>query len=138
MRTLVLVLTALFAQYAMSSAALASHVQLIGKQSAKAFCADHGGGTSCSFCHRDHCHAIGCNSKNSNECYNEVYRKGARHSVRGAFHPPRGKFAPPGYHRHRVNIGGLRAPSAGLKQPGDGHSSGVIMRTSNHFSSHHR
>ena len=39
-----------------------------------------------------------------------------------------GGKAMPHHHRHPVNVGGLRAPSAGLKQPGGGHFSGIILR----------
>src|SRR5262249_60394955 len=45
--------------------------QAISEASAKAACKNHGGGTSCDFCHRDHCHSIGGCSKG--KCYNTVY-----------------------------------------------------------------
>jgi len=46
-----------------------SHEQTISKQSAEALCKDHGGGTSCGFCHDNHCHAVGCDASG---CFNDV------------------------------------------------------------------
>jgi hypothetical protein len=50
--------------------------------------------------------------------------------------PPRRHPRPPKLHikpHHRpVDAGGMRVPSAGLKQMGSGHSSGTILRLHNH------
>ena len=56
--------------------AVKQHIQKISETSAKAMCKNHGGSTSCDFCHRDHCHSIGGCSKG--KCYNTVYRTAPR------------------------------------------------------------
>ena len=45
-------------------------------------------------------------------------------------YPVKTHIKPPKHHRHPVNLGGARAPSAGAKHWGSGHSSGTIMRGS--------
>lgn len=60
MRTLLFLVT-LFSVATLSvGTAAASHIQHISHDSAEAFCAGHGGGTDCNFCHSDHCHSIQC------------------------------------------------------------------------------
>jgi hypothetical protein len=56
---------------AVTSKANASHIQSITPSIAEAFCAKHGGGTSCDFCNSTACHVIGCDSHGKN-CKNAV------------------------------------------------------------------
>ena|SRR5690349_24386320 len=145
-KSFLLCLSVLFAQPFLANEAFAvhAHTENISHSLAKELCKGHGGGTSCQYCHGDHCHSVGCNKKNSNECYNWVVP--ARQVGRSGMRPPRGVNAPPQTtsplkgHHHPVNIGGLRAPSAGVKQSDRQEHPVTILRASKHHSetSRHR
>jgi hypothetical protein len=70
-RLLILTLAGLAIGAGSSGASAKSHIQSISKSIAEAFCAPHGGGTSCNFCDPRHCHVIGCDSQGKN-CKNAV------------------------------------------------------------------
>src|SRR5690348_14938635 len=86
----VLLSSVLVLQFLMIADAFAvqAHTENISHSLAKELCKGHGGGTSCQYCHGDHCHSVGCNKKNSNECYNWVVP--ARQVGRSGMRPPRG------------------------------------------------
>lgn len=71
MRRLLTLALASLAIAAVTTKANASHVQSISHSIAEAFCAKHGGGTSCDFCNATACHVIGCDSHGKN-CKNAV------------------------------------------------------------------
>ena len=91
MRRLLTVALISLAIAAVTTKANASHVQSISHSIAEAFCAKHGGGTSCDFCNATACHVIGCDSHGKN-CKNAVLNA-------------------------RPNQGGIRRPANTTKDP---------------------
>ena len=71
MRRLITLALLIIAIATVTTKANASHVQSISHSIAEAFCAKHGGGTSCDFCNATACHVIGCDSHGKN-CKNAV------------------------------------------------------------------
>jgi hypothetical protein len=71
MRRLLTLAFVSFVIAAATTTANASHVQSISHSIAEAFCAKHGGGTSCDFCNATACHVVGCDSHGKN-CKNAV------------------------------------------------------------------
>jgi hypothetical protein len=109
-----------------------SHEQTISKQTAEAFCKDHGGGTTCDFCHDNHCHNIGCDSDGS--CYNRVYRQG---STSGPGSPGRVGTAPATVGIPKVKSGITTVPvKANPVTTGSEHDTGVTARRFAHDPAH--
>jgi hypothetical protein len=110
--------------------AAAGHVQVISHETAESMCKSAGqAGTTCDYCHGNHCHEIDCDEKG--KCYNTVVTSRTGNSghpvVKGGAGTATGNNPPP---KGGVTVGHRPPPSAGTQHGPTGGGSTTIERSS--------